>query len=183
MGKRLNFIKYSLTFKYIVVTLAAFATFAIGSFREGKSVDFFTPAVMWFNHVISLIPFPSGFDKPEFWVWLVTNYVSFFGAIFGLVVIKRYINKGQFQKQDVKAVIIVIVLTIFSIAVVCRYIAIFLNPSPTYWPPGSRYFSTGTGYLAFNAYDNMIAITMLLQIAQASINTGLKRVFKRQVSA
>jgi hypothetical protein len=65
---------------------------------------------------------------------------------------------------------------------VAHYVEKFLNQK-RYYVESNIVFATTDSMWAFNAYDNIIAVAILLQIAQASINTGLKRVSKRQLSA
>jgi hypothetical protein len=106
------------------------------------------------------------------------NSFFFYGSFFCLFVINRYIRRGQFLRQGRKSVIVLSSLILFSIMTIWNYVDIFVNQK-RYYVDSDIVFSTSESLWAFNAYDNIIAIAMLIQIAQASINTGLKRVLKR----
>jgi hypothetical protein len=98
------------------------------------------------------------------------------------VVIKKYVGNGVFKKQGLLSGVVILLLVAFSISTIWHYADMFVNQERS---PSQRdkVFSTFQSTFAINAWDNIICIAILIQIAQASINTGLKRVFKRQVAA
>lgn len=84
----------------------------------------------------------------------------------------------MFTRNDWKSFVVVSLLTIFSLLTISHYLDMFVNQERTYFKR-DNIFATHRSAWAFNAYDNIISIAILLQIAQASITTGLKRVSKR----
>ena len=176
----MNFIKYSITFKILLVATVLVTIFEIGIRFEGEGED--TPAVIWswFNHIVSTIPFTPG-DTPSL-AWALTNGFFFYGAFLCLIVIQFFIRNGSFVKSDWKTVVVVLLLTAFCISTIWHYVDMFLSQEREYYFERDRVFATTKSQWSFNAYDHFIAIAMLIQIAQATILTALKGGFKRQVS-
>lgn len=176
----MNFIKYSITFKILVVGTLLASVYEIGLVIEGESEGL--PAVLfgWFNQTMSTIPFTPG--NTDSLIFALTNGFYFYGSFICLIVIQFFIAKGIFVRTDWKAIVVVILLVTFSASTVLHFADMFLNQERNYYFERDNVFGTTKSKWAFNAYDNFIALAILLQIAQASINTGLKRVFKRQVS-
>ena len=176
----MNFIKYSITFKILLVGTVLATIFEIGVLIEGKGNPF--PAVLasWFNHIISTIPFTPG--DPYSVAWALTNGFFFYGSFGCLIVIQRFISNGSFVKTDWKTVLVVLLLLAFSIATIWHYVDMFVNQERKWFYEKGKVFATSKSQWAFNAYDHFIAIAMLIQIAQATILTALKGGFKRQVS-
>jgi hypothetical protein len=177
----MNFIKYSITFKILLVGLVLATIYEIGIRFEGEGED--TPAVIWswFNHIVSTIPFTPG-DTPSL-AWALTNGFFFYGSFGCLIVILFFIRNGYFVKTDWKTVVVVLLLFAFSIATIWHYVDMFVNQERTWFYEKGKVFATTKSQWAFNAYDHFIAIAMLIQIAQATILTALEGGFKRQVSA
>ena len=175
----MQFIKYSITFKILVVGIVLATIFEIGIRNEGMGKSFPAILVGWFRQIVSTIPVPYAW--PESLFFSLKNSFFFYGSFFCLFVISRYIRRGQFLRQGRKSVIVISSLILFSIMTIWNYADIFLNQK-RYYVDSDIIFSTSESLWAFNAYDNIIAIAILLQIAQASINFGLQRVFKRQVT-
>jgi hypothetical protein len=155
--------------------------FEIGIRFEGAGQDSLAVFWSWFNQIISTIPFTPG--DPYSVAWALTNGFFFYGSFGCLIVIQFFIKDGFFVKTDWKAVVVVLLLVAFSVATIWHYVDIFLNQERKFFSEQGKVFATSKSQWAFNAYDHFIAIAMLIQIAQASINTALKRFFKRQVSA
>jgi hypothetical protein len=155
--------------------------FEIGIRFEGAGQDSLAVFWSWFNHIISTIPFTPG--DPYSVAWALTNGFFFYGSFGCLIVIQRFIRNGSFVKTDWKTVVVVLLLLAFSIATIWHYVDMFVNQERKWFYEKSKVFATTKSQWAFNAYDHFIAIAMLIQIAQATILTALKRVFKRQVSA
>jgi len=177
----MSFIKYSITFKILLVGLVLATIFELGIRSEGQGKSFPAVLVVWYSQIVSTIPFTPG--NTDSLVWALTNGFFFYGAFLCLIVIQFFIRNGYFVKVDWKTIVVVLLLTAFSVATISHYVDMFLNQERKYYFERDRVFATSKSKWAFNAYDHFIAIAMLIQIAQASINTGLKRVFKRQVAA
>jgi hypothetical protein len=56
----MNFIKYSITFKILLVATVLVTIFEIGIRIEGEGQDSIAVIWSWFNHIISTIPFTPG---------------------------------------------------------------------------------------------------------------------------
>jgi hypothetical protein len=179
----MRFVTYSLTFKIFVVAVVATTIFGIGAAIELGRVSFPPIFLMWWIHIVNMIPFPGQDNLVlESLIYAFTNIFHFVGAIVSLVIIKKYVGNGVFKKQGLLSGVVVLLLVAFSISTLWHYVDMFVNQERS---PSQRdkVFSTFPSTFAINAWDNIICIAMLIQIAQASINTGLKRVFKRQFSA
>lgn len=178
----MRFVTYSLTFKIFVVASMAATIFGIGAAIELGRVSFPPIFLMWWLHIVNMIPFPGRDNLViESLIYAFTNIFHFVGAIVSLVVIKKYVENGVFKKQGLLSGVVILLLVAFSISTIWHYADMFVNQERS---PSQRdkVFSTFPSTFAINAWDNIICISILIQIAQASINTGLKRVFKRQVS-
>lgn len=176
----MNFVKYSITFKILVVGTVLATIYETGLVIEGESEGL--PAVLfgWFNQTMSTIPFTPG--DTDSLIFALTNSFYFYGSFLCLIVIQFLIREGFFVRSDWKAIVVVILLVAFSTSTVWHYADMFLNQQRNYYFERDNVFGTTKSKWAFNAYDNIIAIAMLIQIAQASINTGLKGGLKRQVT-
>jgi hypothetical protein len=175
----MKFLAYSMSFKILLVASTCVSIFEIGIRNEGMGKSYPAIAVGWFNQIFSTIPVPYGW--PDSLIFSLTNAFFFYGSFFCLFVIHKYIRQGQFSNQGWKSFLVILALTFFSLLTVAHYVEKFLNQK-RYYVESNIVFATTDSMWAFNAYDNIIAIAILLQIAQASINTGLKRVSKRQLS-
>jgi hypothetical protein len=177
----MTFIKHSIYFKVLVVGAVLATVFEVGVRSEGQGKSVPAVLVSWFSQIVSTIPFtPSNSGSL---VFALTNAFFFYGAFLCFIAIQFFIKDGYFVKSDWKTLVVVLLLIAFSIATIWHYVDMFLNQERKYYFERDRVFATTKSRWAFNAYDHFIAIAIMLQIAQASINTGLKRVFKRQVSA
>lgn len=179
----MKFVAYSLTFKILVMASLAALIYGIGAAMELGRVSFPPIFLMWWLHIVNMIPFP-GRDNlvVESLLYAFTNIFRFVGAIVSLFVIKRFVGNGVFKKTGWHTGLVVFLLVAFSISTVWFYADMFLNQERTY-SQKDKIFTTFPSTFALNAWDNIICISILIQIAQASINTGLQRVFKRQVPA
>jgi hypothetical protein len=179
----MNFIKYSITFKILAVATLAALIFGIGAAKELGRVSFPPIFLMWWLHFVNMIPFPGRDNLVlESLLYAFTNIFHFVGAFVSLFVIKRFVGNGVFKMKGWLPGLGVLLLVAFSISTVWHYADMFLNQERTF-SQKDKIFSTFRSTFALNAWDNIICISILIQIAQASINTGLKRVFKRQVYA
>ena len=176
----MNFIKYSFTFKILLVAIVLATVFEIGIRNEGQGKSFPAVLVVWYSQIVSTIPFTPG--NTDSLVWALTNGFFFYGAFLCLIVIQLFIRNGSFVKSDWKTVVVVLLLTAFCISTIWHYVDMFLTQEREYYFERDRVFATTKSQWAFNAYDHFIAIAMLIQIAQATILTALKGGFKRQVS-
>ena len=179
----MNFIKYSITFKILAVATLAALFFGIGAAMELGRVSFPPIFLMWWLHFVNMIPFPGRDNLVlESLLYAFTNIFHFVGAIVSLVVIQKYVENGVFKKQGLLAGVVVFLLVAFSISTLWHYVDMFVNQERS---PSQRdkVFSTFPSTFAINAWDNIICISILIQIAQATILTALKGGFKRQVSA
>jgi hypothetical protein len=59
VGETMNFIKYSITFKIFVVAAVATTIFGIGAALELGRVSFPPIFLMWWLHIVNMIPFPG----------------------------------------------------------------------------------------------------------------------------
>ena len=177
----MNFIKYSITFKLLLVAAVLVTIFEIGVIVEGKANPFPAVLIGWFKQIISTFPFTPG--DPYSVAWALTNGFFFYGSFGCLIVIQFFIKDGFFVKTDWKAVVVVLLLVAFSVATIWHYVDMFVNQERKWFYEKDKVFATSKSQWAFNAYDHFIAIAMLIQIAQATILTALKRSVKRQVSA
>jgi hypothetical protein len=95
----MNFIKYSITFKIFVVATVATTIFGIGAAIELGRVSFPPIFLMWWLHIVNMIPFPGRDNLVlESLIYAFTNIFHFVGAIVSLVVIKKYVGNGVFKK-------------------------------------------------------------------------------------
>ena len=177
----MTFVRFSITFKILVVGILLATIYEIGLVIEGESEGL--PAVLfgWFNQTMTTIPFTPG--NTDSLIFALTNSFYFYGSFICLIVIQFFVGKGIFVRTDWKAIVVVILLVTFSASTVLHYADMFLNQEHNYYFERENVFGTTKSKWAFNAYDNFIAIAILVQIAQALLNTGLKRLPKRQVTA
>lgn len=172
----MKFLAYSISFKILLVAITCVSIFETGIRNEGMGKSYPAIAVGWFNQIFSTIPVPYGW--PDSLIFSLTNGFFFYGSFFCLFVIHRYIRLGKFIKQGWKSVMVILALIVFSLLTVAHYVDKFMNQK-RYYVESDIVFATTDSMWSWNAYDNIIAIAILLQIAQASINTGLKRLSKR----
>jgi hypothetical protein len=175
----MKFVAYSLSFKILLVAFVCVSTYEIGVRIEGESGYSLAILLMWFNHIGSSIPTPVFGEG--YLLYALMNGFFFFGSISCLFIIPRFVRDGMFTRNDWMSFVVVSLLTIFSLLTISHYLDMFVNQERTYFKR-DNIFATGKSAWAWNAYDNIISIAILLQIAQASINTGLKRFSKRQLS-
>lgn len=178
----MNFIKYSLAFKFIVIALVLVSIYEIGLINEGRGKSYIVFPWMGFIHIMSMIPRFGNGTLSYVLTYSLTNVFHFVGAIACLFIIRRYVRKGEFTKHGRKAFWVLVSVSVFCISTVWHYLAMFINQED-YFSDMGYFFATEVGEFAFNAYDNIISIAILMQIAQATILTALKGGFKRQVSA
>lgn len=179
----MRFVVYSLTFKVIVVASMAATIFGIGAAMELGRVSFPPIFLMWWLHFVNIIPLPGRDNLVlESLLYAFTNIFHFGGAIVSLVVIKKYVENGVFKKQGLLSGVVIFLLVAFSISTLWHYVDMFVNQERSL-SQRDKVFSTFPSTFAINAWDNIICISILIQIAQATILTALKGGFKRQVSA
>ena len=179
----MRFVAYSLTFKVFVVASVSATIFGIGAAVELGRVSFPPIFLMWWLHIVNMIPFPGQDNLVlESLIYAFTNIFHFVGAIVSLVVIKKYVGNGVFKKQGLLSGVVIFLLVAFSISTLWHYVDMFVNQQRS---PSQRdqVFTTFPSTFALNAWDNIICIAILIQIAQATILTALKGGFKRQASA
>ena len=88
----MNFIKYSITFKILLVAAVMATIFEIGIRFEGAGQDSLAVFWSWFNQIISTIPFTPG--DPYSVAWALTNGFFFYGSFGCLIVIQFFIKDG-----------------------------------------------------------------------------------------
>ena len=174
----MKFISYSLTFKVFAVGLVLSSIYEFGAHSEGKTTPFPIVVMMWFLHCVAIFGnmFLSG--SVEGFSYGLLNFVMFFGSLLCLILVSKFIKSASVQNPSPKRVAAIISMAVFLILNVLRYVDIFVNQQRSYVDRG-KVFWTPESMIAFNAYDNIIAIAVLIQIAQALINSVLKRSLKR----
>ena len=178
----MNFIKHSITFKIVIIATVLVSVYELGLISEGRAKGYIVFPWMWFIHIVSTFPRLSNGSLSDVLTYAFTNGFHFYGAIVCLFIIRRYVRNGEFQRQGRKAFWVLVLVSVFCISTVWHYLAMFVGQED-YFSDMGYFFATEVGEFAFNAYDNIISIAILIQIAQATILTALKGGFKRQVSA
>jgi hypothetical protein len=173
---KVKFFAYSISFKILLVATTCASIFEVGVRNEGMGKSVPAIAVGWFNQILSTIP--GFYGWPDSIVFSLTNAFFFYGAFFCLFVVRKYIRHGRFTRNGWKSIFVIIALTVFSVLTVLHYVEKFVNQK-RYYVDSDVIFATTESMWALNAYDNIIAIAMLLQIGQAAIISTLKRSVKR----
>jgi len=176
-----KFLAYSVTFKIIIIAIVLVSIYEIGLINEGRGKSYIVFPWMGFIHLFSMIPRFGNGSLTQVLTYSLTNAFYFLGSIFSLFLIRKYIRCAEFRIHVKKSGLVMTLVAVFCISTVWHYLAMFVNQEQ-YFSDMGYFFATERGEFAFNAYDNIISIAILLQIAQASINTGLKRLSKRQLS-
>lgn len=178
----MKFVYFSLIFKIIVIAIVLVSIYEIGLINEGRGKSYIVFPWMGFIHIMSMIPRFGNGTLSYVLTYSLTNVFHFVGAIACLFIIRKYVGKGELKQRGRKAFWVLCLVTAFCISTVWHYVAMFVNQEK-YFSDMGYFFATEVGEFAFNAYDNIISIAILIQIAQATILTALKGGFKRQVSA
>jgi phage-related holin len=172
------FLKYSLTFKILVVAVFLATVFVIGVNIDGKPGYAGALLLMWYIQLGSIIPGFFYGDLSSNGLLNLMNFISFAGSIVCAAVINKVISRGNFRKRNKTTILSIFFVSAFCITVVLHYVDMFVNQNRTFFTKDYA-FATEYSLKAINSWDGVICISILIQITQALVNTALKRSLKR----
>lgn len=164
--------------KIMLVALVAALIYSYGVTQEGKPEYSTAIFMMWYIHFFSSLPNFEYGDLGRNLIYAATNGFHFYGAIFCIYLVFKYISGGKFKNPGRVSMIVLSLVAVFAISTIWFYVDMFLYQERDYFTK-DYVFATEYSMKAINAWDGIICVAILLQIAQAAINTGLKRVLKR----
>lgn len=165
---------WSLAIKILVVTLTCVTIYQLGLSREGKA-DFGVPILlMWYNHLESVVPEFSYGDVQSNVIYALSNGFFLIGSLLSLYIIHQNIGIGGLKKPGLRSVLVVTVILAFCALTIFHYVSVFLDQERTYFEHGLT-FATFSSARAFNSYDNIICIAILLQIIQTFAYSAFKK--------
>jgi hypothetical protein len=171
-------LKYSLAFKVLLVAICLIGIFETGIRCEGNLKNSGVFLGMWLIQIWATVPQFSNGAAQSVLTFAVTNGFFLYGSIFCVFLVNRYVKKGTFIDKGPKSSWVMFAVAGFCVLTFAHYLAMIVIQQHHRSERG-LIFSTEPGTLAMNAYDNIIAIAILIQIAQALINSVLKRSLKR----
>lgn len=172
----------SLAVKIIFIAVLASTIFAFGVTNEGEPGYATAIFMMWYIHIFSSLPNLNYGEFPQNLIYALTNGFHFYGSFFCIYFVHKYIAGGMFRNLSRVSMIVLSLVALFAISTIWFYVDMYLYQERDYFTK-DYVFATEYSMKAINAWDGIICVAILLQIAQASLNTGLKRAFKRQVTS
>ena len=165
---------WSLGIKILTVTLTCVTIYQWGLYSEGKA-DFGVPILlMWYNHLESVIPVFSYGDVQSNVFYALSNGFFLIGSFLSLYLIQKNIGIGGLRKPGLRSLLVVVLIAAFCTFTIFHYVEVFLGQERTYFERG-RQFATFSSARAFNSYDNIICIAILLQIIQTVVYGAFKK--------
>ncbi len=180
MGLYLSYVEsmkafvWSLGIKILLVAFTCVTIYQLGLSSEGKA-DFGVPILlMWYNHLASLVPVFSYGDVTSNVIYALSNGFFLIGSLLSLYIIHLHIGIGGLRKPGWRSIFVVSLIAVFCTSTICHYVGVFIGQERTFAENGLL-FATYSSARAFNSYDNIICIAILLQIIQAFSYSAFKK--------